>query len=136
MKIDPIYSIVGALSLALLANIGPVTRYVELLMSGVETTGAVTDPTCINHSSFRYSFRVGDRAFAGAAAYGAAKSCGLLTAGEPVIVFYLPSDPSINISGVPKKGPPNELKMFGLAVLGLTGAAGWALLRRRRKHAA
>jgi hypothetical protein len=112
------------------------SRYSRLLKEGVQQSGFIVGTDCSNHGKFRYRFDANNTTFTGTGNQGAPHPCRELTAGDVVIVHFLPTDPTINISGDPQKGLSDAL--FGACVaslifpLGIVGSI-QKFMRARRK---
>jgi len=133
MKLIALYFALVAVLAVGLAQVGWVGRYFDLSRHGVETRGVVTKTTCSDHQTFRYRFEVAGRSFEAVGLEGTSKHCVALVPGDPVVVFYLPDDPSLNVSGNPRAHFLNEAVSIGLAVVVLPGFLVWAYARRRKR---
>lgn len=122
-----------------LVSAGPYSKYHELSSRGVETSGSIIETSCANHQTFSFRFEALGKSYSRSGASGMAKPCSELTIGDQVQVFYLPSDPTLNISGNPKYLLRNEHVSIGLvALLGpafISGVLAWRNRRNARQSA-
>lgn len=127
--------VVGALALGIvLSNAGPFSKYQSLAEDGVHTTGGVIQADCGNHNTFRYRFVIAGHDYESSGTAGIAKDCRTLTAGDPVQIWYLPGNPSVNMSGEPQSALRNEIVSVAMASILLPALAvfgiSWKLRRR------
>ena len=133
MRTALLYIVLAAVVAAVLAYVGPLSLYRKLHSQGVPVQGAVTRPDCKNHNNFWYHFETGGGSFEGRGQDGAPKSCQALVRGDGVQIYYLPSDPKVNMSGNPGAALRNELTSIVAAAVILPAIAVWSYIRRRRK---
>jgi len=92
--------------------------YFELARHGVATQGAVIKSSCSRHLTFSYRFTIGENQYEGVSNDGYKKpSCNTLEPGDPVVIYYLPSNPRINDAGDPRQHLENETVAVALAAL-------------------
>lgn len=75
-----------------------VVHQYELVKKGVQAQGVVIEPDCGRHLSFSYQFPVAGAVYRG---QSVSEHCSSVRAGAPVMVHYLPTDPSVNTAGDP-----------------------------------
>ena len=86
----------------------------QLAGNGVEATGAISGLDCTNHNGYRYTFTVDNKEYRSS---GSSSDCPLLTIGEEVQLYYLPSNPAITSTERPKDSLLWESKVMWLAAL-------------------
>jgi hypothetical protein len=95
---------------------------VRLAFGGALTTGTVLSANCLggkNHHDVRlsYRFELDGASYTGSGLSGTGNpGCGRIAAGDPVMLYYLPSEPQVS---APRLEPMRQL---------LTAMLGWALL--------
>jgi uncharacterized protein DUF3592 len=91
--------------------------YWQLLRSGRSAHAVVRRTSCDNHASVFYRFEIQGREYkdSGGAGYGNA-DCDKLKPGDRIVVYYLPSNPDVNVPGEIKERWNNELAFLGLVV--------------------
>ena len=107
---------------------GDTGRFLELTRHGVEARGAVVETICADHDTFRYKFEIGTSSFESIGHDGMATDCASLKPGDPVVVYYLVKDPSVNVSGSPQRLFLGEA-MFWVCFLSVIGLGLWASSR-------
>ncbi|HEX4613595.1 MAG TPA: DUF3592 domain-containing protein [Urbifossiella sp.] len=110
--------------------------YRRLADEGVPAEATVTEPTCENHATVRYAFRVDGRTFTGVGQPSAVgRDCADVRAGDRLEVWYVPADPGIHRLGAPGPNLRNEEVSVGLAAVGMPAflvvVSGGAYLRRK-----
>ena len=116
-KLGILYLILATLIAFLLGHFNWLTYY-RLSKYGVKTNAYVTKTTCENHQTFHYRFIVGEENFEGTGLEGSGNpSCDSLKIGAPVVIYYIPSNPQINVPGRPKARLANESIFILLAAL-------------------
>lgn len=76
--------------------------YVRLMTSGTPANALVTSTACSNSMTFSYRFNVGEKSFAGSGGDGYGNQpCSSLKPGDAATVFYLASEPVVNVPGDP-----------------------------------
>ncbi len=81
----------------------------SLVHSGVKAIGVIDSTNCQSHGEFAYSYNVngtlykgsGNTGASGSGNAGASKPCHKLQPADRVTVVYLPSEPSLSVSGDP-----------------------------------
>lgn len=73
----------------------------SLVHSGVKTIGTIKSTNCQSHSEFIYKYSVNGVPYKGSGYTGAPKPCHKLQPTDIVTVVYLPSEPSLSVSGDP-----------------------------------
>lgn len=112
-------------------------RYSRLKAQGVGTDGWVTAKGLNGRGKVNYSFNVADRLYSGVGRSGYGNpEFDELSAGDKVIVFYLPKDPDVSVLGDPKEHlrDQNLVIVFCLALF--TPVLVWALSRELKKASA
>jgi hypothetical protein len=109
-----------ALAIAIALIIGSINwmTYYRLSKHGVGTKGVVTKTNCLNHMTFSYRFDFNGQSIdsSGGDGYGN-PSCDTLKQGDPVLIYYLPPQPEINVPGDPKERLNNETISIAMAAL-------------------
>jgi hypothetical protein len=124
--------LVAAFWLAL-SHLGGTEKYAQLARDGVPAEAVVVRPDCANHATFVYRFEVGGRDFESRDhSSSGGRKCDSLRVGEIVGVFYLPTDPSVNMVGNPQNALRSERAFVLVASLVMPGFIVWAFVRRRR----
>jgi hypothetical protein len=91
-----------------LGNLNWMTYY-RLSKNGIGTKAIVTKTNCSNHMTFSYRFDLNGQKIDGFGGDGYGNpSCDTLKQGDPVLIYYLSSQPEINVPGDPKKRLNNE----------------------------
>ena len=105
---SPLRLAVGLAALLALAGCynaaGP---YRALVADNVTTTGKVSYVACNDHGAVYYAFNAGGREYRARAPTGV-PSCETAKLGDPVIVYYRPSDPATNTLLPPAKAYEQE----------------------------
>src|SRR5258708_1108352 len=107
---------IGALAIAIPISQINLVRFYQLAKKGLPTEGVVTDLQPRNHQAVNYRFELAGRTYSniGRAGFGNPEFC-CLTVGQKLIVYYLPDDPTISCSGIPKELIENEVPPLALA---------------------
>jgi len=94
-----------------------IPTYWRLLNEGQATRATVDRTTCDNHGTLFYRFTVAERAYTGwgSAGFGT-PACGHFKPGDPIVVYYLPSDPTVSRPGEIRDRWDNEVISVVLAV--------------------
>ena len=111
-----------ALAIAIVLFIGSINwmTYYRLSKQGIGTKAVVTKTNCSNHMTFSYRFDFNGQSIGGSGGDGYGNpSCDTLRQGDPVLVYYLSSQPEINVPGDPKKRLTNETISIAGAALTL-----------------
>ena len=103
-------------------------RYLNLSRRGVATEGHVIAKEPDNHLSVRYSYRANGDTLVGVQSVG--RSIDSLKVGDPVKIYYLPSDPSISCFCDPSKKFTSETFAILLAALTTSVVVGLLLSRK------
>ena len=108
--------LIGALAIAIPLSQINLVRFYRLMQEDVRMNGVVTELQPGNHQSVYYSFKLADRTYSGIgrAGFGNPEFC-CLTVGQSLIVYYLPADPWVSCSGIPKQLIKNEVVSIVLA---------------------
>ncbi len=119
---------------------GNIQHFYRLVTDGVPTTGLVIDTEPNNHSKVRYRYRVGDQTYDAASLGGGGHGnpdVADLRPGDPILVYYLRSDPRISGPGTPQSRLSNELAFIALVVgvFALVTIGNWLYVKRRPKAA-
>jgi len=89
--------------------------YVRLMTNGTATNAIVTATTCSNSMSFSYRFNVGDKNFTGSGGDGYGnKPCTSLKPGDEAMIYYLTSEPGMNVPGDPAARMISEFSAIAL----------------------
>lgn len=89
--------------------------YVKLMVNGTAVNGFVTETSCANSMTFSYRFNVGEKNFVGKGGDGYGNQpCSSLKPGDGATVFYLASDPQLNIPGDPAARLISEFSAIAL----------------------
>jgi hypothetical protein len=82
---------------------------IQTIQNGIGTKAIVTKTNCSNHMTFSYRFDFNGQSIDGSGGDGYGNpSCDTLKEGDPVLIYYLPRQPEINVPGDPKKRLNNE----------------------------
>lgn len=119
-------ALIGLLVVASLWLASPWQRYHSLAKDPIRTQAQVSLPDCYSHATFVYRFEVGGREYGGRGHAG--MNCPRLKVGEPVTVWYLRADPSINGDQEPETELRATEKSF--AIMAITLPIGVFLIRR------
>jgi len=128
-----------ALVIAIVLFIGSINwmTYYRLSKQGIGTKAVVTKTNCSNHMTFSYRFDFSGQSIDGSGGDGYGNpSCDTLKEGDPVLIFYLASQPEINLPGNPKERLNNETISIAMASLIFPAFTIFAITRwnkRRRK---
>jgi len=109
-----------ALAIAIILFIGSINwmTYYRLSKQGIGTRAVVTKTNCSNHMTFSYRFDFNGKSIYGSGGDGYGNpSCDTLKQGDPVLIYYLPSQPEINVPGDPKERLNNETISIAMAAL-------------------
>ena len=87
--------------------------------------------TCHNHGTVCYQFIAGGHEYSGwgSAGFGT-RDCDDLKVGDEILVYYLPSDPTLSRPGSIRERWANELISIFLAVALVPTAIVWAVWRQ------
>ena len=135
LKYAVVYVLLAAVVMLWLDG-GLLREYHSLNQSGQKTVGIVTMQTCNIHQTIEYRFVINNETFTG---NDGNVDCDSLTVGHSIPVYYLPSEPKVNISEEPRGRFQNEYVFFigGILML-LLGAAYtiaiWKWWLRRKKQ--
>jgi len=124
-----------AIAIALfLGSINWMTYY-QLSKNGIGTKAVVMKTNCSNHMTFSYRFDFNGQSIEsfGGDGYGN-PSCDTLKPGDPVLIYYLPSQPEINVSGDPKERLNNETISIAMAALIFPALLVFAINRWAKKQ--
>ena len=130
-------SIYVALALLFVVVLGQFNwwRYYQLTQHGVEARGVILRSDCANHQTFQYEVQIAGRRVVDIGQQGIDKQCADLVPGDPVIVFYLPDQTTIRVTGYPKDHLRGETLFVLLSSLSLPALIVYAYRRRRDHHA-
>jgi hypothetical protein len=109
-----------ALAIAIALFLGSINwmTYYRLSKHGIGIKAIVTKTSCSNHMTFSYYFELKGQSIDGFGGDGYGNpSCDTLKEGDPVLIYYLSSQPEINVPGDPKKRLNNETISIMMAVL-------------------
>ena len=118
-----------------------VSYFRRLATEGTPTQATVQKTDCENHSSIHYSFEADRKTFTGMGLDGSGNPpCRSLRAGDRIIVWHIPDDPTINCPGDPRLRLDNERISVAMAAFMMpaiiVGVATWQLHRRRASEVA
>ena len=89
--------------------------YVRLMTNGTAVNALVTETTCSNSMTFSYRFTVGEKNFSGSGGDGYGnKPCTSLKSGDTAAIWYLTSDPGMNVPGDPAARLISEFSAIAL----------------------
>jgi hypothetical protein len=92
--------------------------YYRLSNNGIGTKAIVTNTDCSNHMTFSYRFDSSGQSIDGLGGDGYGNpSCYTLKKGDPVLIYYLSTQPQINVPGNPKERLNNETISITMAAL-------------------
>ena len=110
--------LVFAIAIALfLGSINWMTYY-RLSKRGIGAEAMVTKTSCSNHMTFSYNFKLKGQSINGFGGDGYGNpSCDTLKEGDPLLIYYLSSQPEINVPGDPMQRLKNETISIMMAAL-------------------
>jgi hypothetical protein len=109
--------------------------YQKLYNHGVHTTGWVTSKDIMGGRNVDYAFRVGEKLYRGTSASGYGNPpFADLRLDDSVLLFYLPSDPSVSALGDAKQHIQDQHRWMAWAMILLLPAFGLALAGELRRH--
>ena len=89
--------------------------YVRLMTGGTAANAIVTTTACTNSMTFSYRFNVGEKSFTGSGGDGYGNPpCTSLKSGDSAIIYYLESDPGMNVPGDPAARLISEFSAIAL----------------------
>jgi hypothetical protein len=126
-----------ALAIAIVLFIGSINwmTYYRLSKQGIGTKAVVTKTNCSNHMTFSYRFDFNGQSIDGSGGDGYGNpSCDTLKQGDPVLIYYLSSQPEINVPGDPKERLNNETISIAMAALIFPALLVFAINRWAKKQ--
>jgi hypothetical protein len=126
-----------ALAIAIVLFIGSINwmTYYRLSKQGIGTKAVVTKTNCSNHMTFSYRFDFSGQSIDGSGGDGYGNpSCDTLKEGDPVLVYYLSSQPEINVPGDPKERLNNETISIAMPTLIIPGLVVFAINKWSKKQ--
>lgn len=126
-----------ALAIAIVLFIGSINwmTYYRLSKQGIGTKAVVTKTNCSHHMTFSYRFDFNGQNIDGSGGDGYGNpSCDTLKEGDPVLVYYLSSQPEINVPGDPRERLNNETISIAMAALIFPALLVFAINRWAKKQ--
>ena len=109
-----------ALAIGIVLFLGSINwmTYYRLSKQGIGTGAVVTKTNCSNHMTFSYRFDLSGQKIDGFGGDGYGNpSCDTLKQGDSLLIYYLSSQPEINVPGDPKERLNNETISIAMAAL-------------------
>jgi len=109
-----------ALAIGIVLFLGSINwmTYYRLSNHGIWTKAIVTKTDCSNHMTFSYRFDFNGQGIDGFGGDGYGNpSCDTLKQGDSLLIYYLSSQPEINVPGDPKERLNNETISIAMAAL-------------------
>jgi hypothetical protein len=119
-------ALIGMLMVLSLWIATPWQRDHALAEDGVAARGQVALPDCPNHATYIYRFDVNGREYRGRG--GAGMKCQRLRVGDPMSLWYLRTDPSINSDTEPRAALRANERSF--AIMAIAVPIGVFVMRR------